>query len=128
MCFSHNLLEMEALKLCEEIREQSIYKLKGITAGGECIIVKGGSSIQDNLNLNPGASLPLIAKVMLEDSDGRCFSVKTDEAGLQFAKGLITYKEYVRLQSKERRKLTIVLIASAGVFVLLGWSLIKFLL
>lgn len=129
LCFTHNVIEIQALKLCEEIRENTIYKIVSVaTIGGKSIQIKENISIQSNLNLPPGEPLPLVTKVMLKDTDGRSYFVNIDEAGLQFAKGLITYKEYVRLESKERRKITTVFIASAGGFVLLGWSLIKFLL
>ncbi|MBT2691318.1 hypothetical protein J7I93_24590 [Bacillus sp. ISL-47] len=128
MCFTHNVIEIQALKICEEIREHSIYKLVSLaTTGGKSIQIKENIPIQSNLYLLPGETLPLVTKVILEDTDGRCYSVNADEAGLQFAKGLITYKEYIRLQTKEKRQLTTILIASVGTFFLMSWSVLKFL-
>ncbi|MEK3822157.1 hypothetical protein MKY20_24035 [Cytobacillus sp. FSL W8-0315] len=128
MCFTHNVIELQALKICEEIREHSIYKLVSITTtSGESIKIKENLSIQSNLNLSSGGTLPLVTKVVLEDTDGRPYSVNVDEVGLQFAKGLITYKEYKLLQNREKRKLTTILIASGGTFFLMSWSFLKLL-
>ncbi|MFD5853461.1 hypothetical protein ACFWGC_25315 [Cytobacillus pseudoceanisediminis] len=128
LCFTHNVIEIQALKICEEIREHSVYKLVSVaTTGGESIQIKENLSIQSNLNLPPGGTLPLVTKVMLENTDGRSYSVNVDEAGLQFAKGLITYKEYKLLQNREKRKLTTILIASGGTFFLMSWSFLELL-
>lgn len=129
MCFSHNVIEQQSFKICDEIREHSIYKLVSIaTTGGESIKINENTSLESNIKLLSGETIPLVTKVILEDASGRHYSVSPDEAGLQFAKGEVTYKEYLRLQAKEKRQLTTVLITSVGTLILISWSVLQFLI
>lgn len=129
MCFTHNVIEQQALKMCEEIRGHSIYNIVGIAAAdGQFRMIQENTSIESNLNLLPGEALPLITKVMLQDAHGREYSVSPDQAGLQFAIGKVTYKEYKHLQAKEKIQLTTILIASGSTLFLLSWSLLQFLI
>ncbi|WP_264738018.1 hypothetical protein [Cytobacillus firmus] len=90
--------------------------------------IQENTSIAGNFNLLSGEAFPLITKVMLQDANGNHYSVSPDEAGLQFAKGEVTYKEYKRLQAKEKRQLTTILLASGGTLFLLSWSVLRVLI
>ncbi|MFE4524287.1 hypothetical protein ACFRCQ_19610 [Cytobacillus firmus] len=126
MCFTHDVIERQALKICEEMKMYSIYSLVGVATTGDQVKIQENTSIESNFKLLPGEALPLITNVMLQDAYGRVYSVSPDEAGLQFAKGEVTYKEYKRLQAKEKIQLTTILIASGGTLFLLSWSFLRF--
>ncbi|MBN8200052.1 hypothetical protein [Bacillus sp. NTK034] len=129
MCFTHDVIERQAFKICEEMKIHSIYSLVGVTTtDGPIRKIQENTSIESNFNLLPGEALPLITKVMLQDANGSHYWVIPDEEGLQFAKGEITYKEYKRLQAKEKRQLTTILLASGGTLFLLSWSVLRFLI
>lgn len=129
MCFTHDVIERQALKICEEMKMHTIYSLVGVTTtGGQIRKIQENTSIESNFNLLPGEAFPLITKVMFQDANGSHYSVLPDEAGLQFAKGEVTYKEYKRLQAKEKRLLTSILLASGGILFLLSWSVLHYLI
>lgn len=129
MCFTHDVIERQALKICEEMKMYSIYSLVAVTTTGDQVRkIQENTSIESNFNLLPGEALPLITNVMLQDANGRHYSVSPDEAGLQFAKGEVTYKEYERLQVKAKRQLTTILLASGGTLFLLSWSVLRFII
>lgn len=97
MCISGNFIELQAYKICEEIRSQPTYKLVRLEVSEDRII-----ELQNNQNYWDGKSL--ITKAILEDTKGKSYVVSPDLNGLKFAKGEITYKEYRRIEKSENIK------------------------
>lgn len=71
MCFTHDVIERQALKICEEMKMHTIYCLVGIAiTGGQIRKIQENTSIESSFNLLPGEAFPLITKVMLQDANG----------------------------------------------------------
>gem|GEM_PF-801980 len=98
MCFTNNYIELQAYEMCEKIRENSSYKVVKI-------VVKNGDFMEiqaENFHWN---GKDLITKIILQDQDGNySYSIKPDSIGFLFAKGILTYPEYKRIQKKEDLK------------------------
>lgn len=97
MCISSNFIELQAYKICEAIKNQSIYKMVKLELADDRIIEP-----QNFGDFGDGRTL--ITKAVLEDTDGKFYSISPNHNGLRFAQGEITYKEYRRMEKNESRK------------------------
>ncbi|WP_174728770.1 hypothetical protein [Mesobacillus harenae] len=70
----------------------------------------------------------MITKVILEDKYGRLFSIEPNDIGLRFAKGDITYNDYLRLQKKGNRQLILIFLGVTGLFSGMSWVFINLLI
>ncbi|SOC21890.1 hypothetical protein SAMN05880501_11384 [Ureibacillus xyleni] len=120
MCISSNFIELQAYKICEEIRKQSVYKLVRLEASEGRII-----ELQNIQNYWDGKAL--ITKAVLEDINGKLYLVNPDDNGLKFAKGEITYKEYRRIDKSENLKAIIFFSLLIGLTMATMFMLAKFL-
>lgn len=128
MCFSHNTFEQRALEMTEQIQKKSIYKLvRADFIGGKSLEFHEESTIRNGFNHTFSKDIPLITEVILEDSDGRHYSVEPNPNGLRFAEGKITCKEYEKLQRKENMQGLGLLSMSISVCLLVGGILITYL-
>lgn len=97
MCVSNNFIEQQAYRISKEIQNNSLYKVVRLEN-------TEGNSLGLQTQEDPWNGKDFITKVILEDKEGNLYSVNTDNNGLRFAKGEITYKEYRKLQRKENLK------------------------
>ncbi|WP_237648676.1 hypothetical protein [Sediminibacillus terrae] len=115
-------IEQQAKGCFIEIQKNSIYKpIKLILADGTSILV------QNNTEFKFLNSTVLIDKIILSDDDGKLYSIKSNLNGLRFAKGEINYYEYLWYCKREIGILITILLMSFGVFISLGWLLLKYL-
>ncbi|KAA9021047.1 hypothetical protein [Niallia endozanthoxylica] len=117
---SNHFIEQQAYLVSEEIRKSSLYNVVRVDVSGD-----GGLKSQQQHNQWNGKDL--ITKVILEDKEGRLYSVKPDHNGVMFAKGEITYKEYSKLQKKEELRGYGYFFASTGFLIIMMFALLKFL-
>lgn len=128
MCFSHNTFEKRALEITEQIQKKPIYKLvRADFVGGKSFEFYEQNSIRNGCNHTFGKDVPLITEVILEDNDGRYYSVEPNPNGLRFAEGKITYKEYEKVQRKENMQGLGLLSISISIYLLVGGTLISYL-
>lgn len=123
MCLTTNAIEQQALSICEEIRNHSNYKLVRLNFIGD-----QGLEVKNNSFSIPEDRLPLVSNVVLEDSDGKTYKIEPNENGLRFAKGEITYNEYLRIKKKAGRQVTGIFFGTIGGFVLMSFALFKILI
>ncbi len=120
MCISNHVIELQAYQLSEEIRKKTIYKMKRVE-------VTDGYSLEVEKQGDYWNGTDLISKVVLEDSNGTLYSINPDDTGLRFAKGEITYKEYIQLEKSANMKGIIYLVALIGLSFIVMFILINFL-
>lgn len=128
MCFSTNLFEQRALDITKQIQKKSIYKfVRADFVDGKSFEFQEQHSNGNGYTPSVNKDVPLIAKVILEDDDGRQYSVEPHPNGLRFAEGKITYKEYKELQRNENiRGFRLFFVTISG-YVLGGGALIWYL-
>lgn len=120
MCISGNFIELQAYKVCEEIRDQSVYKLVRLE-------VSEGHNIDLQNIQNFWDGKALITKAILEDSNGKSYIVNPNQNGLMFAKGEITYKEYRKMEKSENIKVISFFSLLVGLTVITMYLLAKLL-
>lgn len=129
MCVSNNAIEQQAYSFATKICKQSLYKpLRFDTIGNTSILIETESSHQNSFDSLKEEALPLITKVILEDKYGRLFSIEPNDIGLRFAKGDITYNDYLRLQKKGNRQLILIFLGVTGLFSGMSWVFINLLI
>ena len=106
LCVSSHFVEQQAYKICEEIRNSTLYKVVRI-------VCSEGNDIADQWN-----GKDLITQVILEDKTGNLYSIKPDHTGLRFAQGEISYREYRKTQKQEGIK------GYSSFFLLMGFSFV----
>ncbi|MEK4387713.1 hypothetical protein MKZ25_18415 [Solibacillus sp. FSL W7-1464] len=79
------------------MRKQSKYKMIKLELADDSIIEP------QNLE-NFGDGRALISKAVLEDTEGRFYSVSPNQNGLRFTMGELTYKEYRKKEKNEDLK------------------------
>lgn len=129
MCVSNNFIEHQAYKMSEKIRSNSVYKFVRVdTSEGNYFELNKIELCMDSNNLTGpnGHCLPLIKKVILEDKEGKCYSIEPNENGLKFAIGEISYREYTKLQKKETFNGIAGFFVSIGFISLLMVTFVKF--
>jgi hypothetical protein len=117
MCVSNHAFEFQAYKMSEQIIKNTIYQPVKVVYIGEKDV--------DVNDINP---LELITKIILQDSEGHYFEVEPSENGIKFAKGEITYQEYLRLEKKDIKNLITYSSASIGTILILSWALVIYFL
>jgi hypothetical protein len=65
-----------------------------------------------------------ITKVVLEDKDGKMYSIEPNPIGVKFARGEISFKEYKKLQKRDTLN---VMAIFAGIIVLFGGIMFGFI-
>lgn len=122
MCVSNNAIELQAYHLSQSIQQQSIYEpVKIVYSGGRYVDVTEESE-------KGNAGVDLITKVVLRDKDGNCYEVEPSANGLKFAKGEMTYEEYVKHEKKENRRFITYFSVLTGSFLITGWAFIQYFL
>ncbi|RKQ15045.1 hypothetical protein D8M05_11340 [Oceanobacillus bengalensis] len=129
MCFSYSFIEQQTHEMSKKIWDSSLYKLIRIDfAGGNCFKVQSNLSDWVSLETEMGNKSTLITKVILEDIEGKHYSIEPNDNGLRFAKGELTYKEYKNLQEKGNALwITIFIVGFLLIFTLMS-VLVKFVL
>lgn len=118
MCVSTNAIEHHAINIYEAMRKQTKYKIIKVNfAGNEIPINDPGTVALERL--------PLISSVIMEASDGIHYLIEPNETGLMFAKGEITYKEYLRIKQKAGRQMMGIFCGSIVLFLIMSLSLLK---
>ncbi|WP_066059633.1 hypothetical protein [Robertmurraya korlensis] len=117
MCVSNHAFEFQAYKMSEQIINHTIYQPVRVVYFGE-----KDAYVND---INP---LELITKIILQDNEGHYYEVEPSENGIRFAKGEITYQEYLQLGKKDIRNLITYSSASIGTIFILSWALVNYFL
>lgn len=117
MCVSNHAFEFQAYKLSEQIIKHTIYQPVKVVYFGE----KEAGVHQIN-------AIELITKIILQDNEGHVYEVEPSENGLRFAKGEITYQEYIRRGKKDFRNLITYSSASIGFLFIMSWALVEYFL
>lgn len=117
MCVSNHAFELQAYKLSEQIIQHTIYLPVKVVYFGE-----------KEADANQISSMELITKIILQDNEGHVYEVEPSENGVSFAKGEITYQEYVRRGKKEIRNLITYSSASIGFLFFMSWAMVEYFL
>lgn len=129
MCFSYSFIEQQTHEMSKKIWESSLYKLIRVDfAGGNCFEVQSRLNDWVSLETEMGNKSALITKVILEDLEGKHYSIEPNDNGVRFAKGEITYNEYKILQKKGNALWITIFIVGILVFFTLMLVLVKFVL
>ncbi|KKK34333.1 hypothetical protein WQ57_23200 [Mesobacillus campisalis] len=120
MCVSNNAFELQAFQMSENIRRHSIYQpVRVMYLDGRWIdLPKKDEETMD--------SQDLITKVVLKDSKGNVYEVEPNINGLSFAKGEITYEDYLQLDKKENKKTVTYLLGITGGYLVIGWAFLRY--
>ncbi|MFS0638493.1 hypothetical protein AB1K84_21570 [Mesobacillus foraminis] len=119
MCVSNHAFELQTHRMYERIQKESIYRLVRI------VYTEGKSIDLPNEHIN---LLELITKITIKDNEGNIYEIEPSESGLRFARGDISYKEYLRLQKKETRQMITILTVLTSSLFITGWAFIKYLI
>lgn len=120
MCISSNFVELQAYRICEEMKNQSIYKMMKVGLSDDSII--------EPQNLESfGDGRALITKAIFEDTEGKSYSVNINHNGLRFAMGELTYKEYRKMEKNEDLMALGFLALLIGLIITIMYSLLLFL-
>jgi hypothetical protein len=121
MCSSYDFIERQAQEMSEMIRGNSIYKL---------VRLEFNSGLSQDLQNNAAiqATPDFIKRVVLEDQDGTLYSIEPGPNGFSFAKGEISYKEYLRRTNRDTLNIVTCFSFSVGFFGLFSWLLMKLIL
>ena len=129
MCFSYSFIEQQTHEMSKKISESSLYRFIRVDfAGGNCFEVQSRLNDWVSLETEMGNKSALITNVILEDLEGKLYSIEPNDNGLRFAKGEITYKEYKILQKKGNALWITIFIVGILVFFTLMSVLVKFVL
>lgn len=121
MCISSNFIELQAYRICEAMKNQSLYKMIKLELADDRII--------EPQNLGDfGDGRALITKVVLEDNKGKSYSVNPNHNGLSFAQGEITFNEYRKIEKSESVKGISFLVLLIGLIITTMYLLKFFLL
>jgi hypothetical protein len=119
LCVSTNAIEHHAINIYEDMSNQTKYKIIKVNFVGSEIPINDPDT--DALD-----RLPMISSVILEDSDGIHYMIEPNETGLTFAKGEITYTEYLRIKQKAGRQMMGIFCGSIALFLIMSLALFKF--
>lgn len=100
VCFSNNFLEQGAYLFCNKIIKETTYEIVCLEVGGKRLQYQGFLSSENDHSLQHDA---LISKIHLKDKTGNVYFVEPNLNGLKFAKGEISFDEYIRQQKKGER-------------------------
>jgi len=125
MCFTSSAIEQQAYRFTEKIYSLSLYNIVQIVFNGDqkSVEINHDQSLESQLVL--GGELFLINNIILEDPNGKKFSIEPNEFGLQFASGVMTYPLYVRTKKSEVRKLLLYTLGSVSLFTFFAGLFIK---
>lgn len=122
LCFSNNAIEQFSNKMCVEIINTTIYRpVKADLIGGKVLDLQEPSTFMGNKQ-------NLINCVTLSDKDGNSYTIEPNENGLKFARGEISYQEYIHLKTKSHRTFILFFLFITAVFFSSCWFLVKLLL
>ncbi|SOC40940.1 SH3 domain-containing protein [Ureibacillus acetophenoni] len=91
MCVNNDFIENQSNRIYEEISKSTLLKVARVEFQEGYCWEPQFEPIQFNKN-------NLITKIILKDDKNNSFTINPDEIGLKFAKGEISYKEYLRVQ------------------------------
>ena len=97
VCISSNFIELQAYRICEVMKNKSRYRMVRLELSDDFII-----DPQNLESFRDGSKL--ITKAVLEDSEGKSYSVSPNQNGLRFVMGELTYKEYRKKEKYEDLK------------------------
>ncbi|MEK3991969.1 hypothetical protein [Robertmurraya sp. FSL R5-0851] len=117
MCVSNHAFELQAYKLSEQIIKHTIYQPVKVIYFGE-----------KEAEANQISAIELITKIILQDNEGQVYEVEPSENGVRFAKGEITYQEYLSREKKDIRNLITYSSASIGFLFIMSWALVGYFL
>ena len=122
MCVPNNVFEKQAFLIFEKMADSTIYKPVKLELNEGNIL-----SFERWKTASPQQSMMLIKNVIVEDQNGRQFSVQPDEAGLKFVTGEVTYKEYEQIKAKDTRKVFLIFSAAISLIVGAGIAMTNFI-
>src|SRR5699024_6030449 len=125
----YSFIEQQTHEMSKKIWESSLYKLIRVDfAGGNCFEVQSRLNDWVSLETEMGNKSALITKVILEDLEGKHYSIEPNDNGVRFAKVEITYKEYkILLKTGNALWITIFIVGILVFFTLMS-VLVKFVL
>ncbi|KGR80077.1 hypothetical protein CD29_03790 [Ureibacillus manganicus DSM 26584] len=97
MCINNDFIENQSYRIYEEIRKSSLFKVARVEFQEGYCWEPQFEPIQFNNN-------DLITKIILKDDNNNSFTINPDDIGLKFAKGEISYKDYLRFQKIDNFK------------------------
>ncbi|MEK4701919.1 hypothetical protein MKX47_20680 [Solibacillus sp. FSL R7-0668] len=121
MCISSNFIELQAYRICEAMKKQSMYKMVKLELSDDRFIAP-----QNLENYEDGRVL--ITKAVLEDNEGKSYTVSPNHNGLRFVQGEITYREYRKIEKGESIKVISFLTLLIGLTITTMYLLKIFLL
>ncbi|MFY3792088.1 hypothetical protein ACOQFO_10480 [Ureibacillus sp. MALMAid1270] len=121
MCVNNNFIENQSYRVYEEISKSSLFKVARVEfLEGYCWEPQF-EPILFNKN-------DLITKIILKDDNNNSFTINPDDMGLKFAKGEISYKEYLKFQKVDDFKWIGYSILGVGIIITMMLTMYTFLL
>ncbi|MBT2659630.1 hypothetical protein [Bacillus sp. ISL-45] len=125
MCVSNNAIELQAYHFFEKIQESSVYNIVRVEfIGGTFLESDQEGSLRTEFQ--DIETIPLIKELVLQTKAGKQFIVEPDELGLQFAKGDLSYKEYLLAKKDNSRAMLWYTSAFTVFFTTMAWAFINY--
>ncbi|MBT2685410.1 hypothetical protein [Bacillus sp. ISL-37] len=127
MCVSNNAIELQAYHFFEKIQESSVYNIVRVDfIGGNFLECDQGISLRDEFQYI--ANLTLIKNLILQTKSGKQFYVEPDELGLRFAKGELSYRQYLLAKKQKSRNMLCYTFGFTGLFTVAAWAFVSYFL
>ena len=91
MCINNDFIENQSYRVYEEISKNSLFKVTRVE-------FQEGYCWEPQFEPFHFNKKNLITKIILKDDKNNIFTINPDDIGLKFAKGEISYKEYLKFQ------------------------------
>ena len=125
MCVSNNAIELQAFHYCEKIQESSVYKMARVEfTGGTFVECDEDTPLK--AEFQGSEELPLIKNLILQSAAGKQYSVEPDELGFQFAKGELSYRQYLLAKKKQSRNMLWYTSGFTVLFTTAAWAFIHY--
>ncbi|MBT2693652.1 hypothetical protein [Bacillus sp. ISL-55] len=127
MCVSNNAIELQAYHFSEKIQESSLYNIVRVDfIGGTFLECEQETSLR--AEFQGIDNLPLIKNLILQTKTGKQFIVEPDELGLRFAKGELSYRQYLLAKKQKARKMICYTFGFTGLFIAAAWAFVSYFL
>lgn len=100
MCLSNDVLEQGAYLIFNQIIKETTYEIVCLEIDGKRLQYQDYYSIGNKEFLQHNV---LMSKIHLRDKTGNIYLIEPNMNGLKFAKGEISFAEYIRQQKKAER-------------------------
>ncbi|WP_226678930.1 hypothetical protein [Mesobacillus jeotgali] len=127
MCVSNNAIELQAYHFSEKIQESSSYSIVRVDfIGGTFLECEQGISLRSELQ--DKGNFPMIKNLILKTKAGKQYRVEPDELGLRFARGDLSYRQYLLAKKEKFRNMLWYTFVFTGLFTAVFWAFVSYFL